>query len=60
VNSDNTINISPTKESWSKEELHGIIANHEYDKGVINWMRLIPDLAREINYPLSDNWNSKI
>jgi hypothetical protein len=60
VNSDNTINISPTKESWSKEELHDIIANHEYDKGVIDWMRLIPDLAREINYPLSDNWNSKI
>jgi hypothetical protein len=59
VNSDNTINISPTKESWSKEELHDIIAKNEYDKGVIDWNNLIIDLVKEINYPLSDKWNSK-
>jgi hypothetical protein len=59
VNSDNTINISPTKESWTREELHDIIAKNEYDKGVIDWNNLIIDLVKEINYPLSDKWNIK-
>ena len=56
---DNTITIRKVKDSWSREELHEIIANYDYDKGVIDWEKLIPALCKELDYPLNNNWINK-
>lgn len=56
VNSDNTINIKSDKDSWTLEELHDLLAKHEYDKGVIDWKNFIPELCNEIGYPIVEEW----
>ena len=56
VNSDNTINIKSAKDSWTLEELHDLLAKHEYDKGVIDWKNFIPELCNEIGYPIVEEW----
>ena len=56
VNSDNTISIKPIKDSWSREELHDLLGQHEYDKGIIDWKNFILEFCSEVNYPIVENW----
>ncbi len=46
------------KKYYDIAELQDIFEKHEYDKGVIDWKSLIPEMAKFIGYDLSENWDS--